>query len=447
MKLRSSDDKKIRKRIILKIVGSRLLIFLISNLLFSTAMAQFKSTLQLGYVHDSNVFGNFAEIPDNYFTANLNLDNYTDWDYSSLDLSYNGALLSYNSYPEEDNWAHNLGAAYKIQLSRVSDNMDSSESSLMQVPTDSLETYLTFTGALARTVPHSGDFSAYQNFITSGSANLRYPFGQNIILWLNYGINYTSYDFVSSLSNLENIGRANLAFYFNKNFVLYVGSGYGGKKYYGVDTVGTAVKTLIKMRSNTNYTRGKGKGKGNSGGTGSGTSSSNVKTYILDSPSVAQATYRIGANWASSQWRAAAGVLFRANAGGDARYINYVAKFANIVSLVYDDPYSYRGDEINLEAAKDSLAFGIDAAIGLNLANKNYSRPALDTSQTTVVANRRHDNFSDFSVTVSKKFSMSGVATGFTIGLEYHHIANSSNDEFYQFTNDVVNFSVGVELF
>ncbi len=202
----------------------------IASLFFvtSTTFAQFTSSLQFAYTHDSNVFGSFADIPDNYLTVNLSLDNYTGWDYSGLDLSYNGALASYNSYPEQDNWVHNVDATYRIQLSRVGDNMGNGDDSTSEsggsllVPVDSLETYLTLAGAIARTVPHSGDFSAYQNYIASGNANLRYPFGQTSVLRVAYGINYTEYDYISSLSNLENIGFANLSFYPSQDVVFYL---------------------------------------------------------------------------------------------------------------------------------------------------------------------------------------------------------------------------------
>jgi len=91
--------------------------------------------------------------------------------------------------------------------------------------------------------------------------------------------------------------------------------------------------------------------------------------------------------------------------------------------------------------------FGIIGSIGLDLLNKDYNRPALDTSQTTVVANRRHENYTTLSVTLPKKFTTAGVASGVTLGLEYGHIANLSNDKFYQFTDDVASLSVGVEVF
>lgn len=421
---------------------------IIASLFFvsSTTFAQFTSSLQFAYTHDSNVFGSYAEVPDNYFVVNLNLDNYTGWDYSSLDLSYNGALSNYSSYPEQDNWAHNLNAIYKIQLSRVGDSMDNSNSSTQTgnsplVPADSLETYLTLTGAFARTVPHSGDFSAYQNYIASGLANLRYPFGQTVALRVAYGINYTGFDFISSLSNLENVGSANLSFDPSENVVFYLGGSYGNKKYYGVDTVSASVKNLIKMHSNGRY---KGKGKGKSG---TPPPSSSIKTYVLDSPSVTQATYGGGLILRFGQLKANGSLLFRRDPFGNARYINAVAKFSSRVSTVYDDPYSYQGDEFTLGVRKDSLVSGVNFSVGLDRANKDYNRPAFDYTQTTVIAKQRHDKYTDISVALSKEFSLTGIASGLTLGLNYDHIDNSSNDEYYKFTDDVITVSLAVNLF
>jgi len=56
----------------------------------SPSIAQFSSAVQLGYAHDSNVFGSYAGVPDNYLQVNLSVDYYTGWDYSSLDMSYYG---------------------------------------------------------------------------------------------------------------------------------------------------------------------------------------------------------------------------------------------------------------------------------------------------------------------------------------------------------------------
>ena len=413
----------------------------------STTFAQFTSSLQFAYTHDSNVFGSFADIPDNYLTVNLSLDNYTGWDYSDLDLSYNGALASYNSYPEQDNWVHNVDATYRIQLSRVGDNMGNGDDSTSEsggsllVPVDSLETYLTLAGAIAKTVPHSGDFSAYQNYIASGNANLRYPFGQTSVLRVAYGINYTEYDYISSLSNLENIGFANLSFYPSQNVVFYLDGSYGNKKYYGVDTVSTSVKNLIKMHSNGSY---KGKGKGNGG---TPPPSSSVKTYVLNSPFATQATYGGGLILRFGQWKANGSLLLRKDVSGNARYINAVAKFSSRVSAIYDDPYSYQGNEINLGVRKDSLLSGINVSVGLDRANKDYNRPAFNYTQTKVIAKQRHDICTDISIALSKEYSIKGVASGLTLGLNYDHIDNSSNDEFYNFTDDVITLSLGINLF
>ncbi len=414
-------------------------------LFVSTSMAQFTSSIQLNYTHDSNVFGNFAEVPDNYLGVNINLDNYIGWDYSSVDMSYDGALSSYNSYPEQDNWNHNLSLNYRIQLSRVADDMDSSEEApaaavnSLLVTIDSLETFMTFSGSFNRTVPHSGDFAAYQNYIASGLASLRYPIAKISVLRLIYGINYTGYDYITSLSNLENIGTALLSFMPARGVSIYLEGSYGNKKYYGVDTVSSAVQNLIKMHSNGRY---KGKGKGSTQ-----PPAASVRTYLLDSPSATQATYGAGVNFAKGGWRGAGSFLIRRDPSGSARYISAVAKFSNTLSEVYDDPYSYEGQEFNLLFGKDSLLACVDFSVGLKRAGKDYNRPAYDTSQTVIVAKQRRDEYSDISVALSRAFSSGGFPTGFTIGLNYDRIVNASNDEYYKFTDDVVTLSLSVNLF
>ncbi len=409
----------------------------------STSMAQFTGSVQLGYTHDSNVFGNYAQVPDNYLGMNIGLDNYVGWDYSDLDMSYYGGLSSYGSYPEQDNWNHSLNVSYRIQLSRIADDLDSSEAASLtedplSMPPDSLETHLALSGVLNRTVPHSGDFAAYANFNSAAGGSLRYTIARLAMLRLHYGINYTGYDEITSLSNLVNSGSVSLSFMPTRSVYFYVNGSYGSKKYYGVDTVSSTVKNLINMHSQGRY---KGKGKGG------GQSSSAAKTYVLDSPSAAQTTYGAGLNILLGQWKANGSFLIRRDVSGTARYISAVAKFTSLSSEVYDDPYSYQGSEFNIGVKRDSLIAGIGLSVGFRSAGKDYNRPAYDTSQTVVVADKRHDRYTDISIGLTRSFPSVGFPAGYTLGLNYDHIGNSSNDEYYKFTDDIVTLSVTVNLF
>ncbi len=415
-------------------------IFALIFLASSTSFAQFTSSIQAGYTHDSNVFGNFAEVPDNYLSMNLSLENYIGWDYSAFDLSYNGGLSSYNEYPAQDSWNHLLEANYRIQLSRIADDDDTSETTSMSetMPADSLETFLTLYGTLNRALPHSGDFFAYANYNAVGTASFRFTAAQALITHLYYTVNYTGYDELTSLSNIENLGRVVVGILPSNDVYVYLDGSVGTKRYYGVDTVSTAVKNLINMHS-----KGVLKGKGRGGSQ----SSQGVRSYVLDSPSASQATYGAGVNYSAGQWGADASLLFRKNLSGTARYINAVAKFAGGQSQVYDDPYSYHGTQFNIGASRDSLVAGINVSAGFMLATKDYNRPALDTSETVVLAKQRRDNYSDLSLALSRSFSSGGFPAGYTIGLNYDHVVNSSNDEFYNFTDDVVSLFITVNLF
>lgn len=410
----------------------------------SRSMAQLTSSIQLGYTHDSNVFGNYAEVPDNYLALSLGIDDYVGWDYSALDMSYYGGLSSYNSYPEQDNWNHSLNLNYRIQLSRFADDMDSSEEASLKengfsMPLDSLESYLTFAGIANRTVPHSGDFSVYVNYNTAAMGSLHYTIGKTVITHLRYAINYTGYDELPSLSNLENVGALSLAVVPARGIYLYVDGSYGNKKYYSVDTVSAAVKNLINMHSKGQY---KGKGKSGNGNQ----AASSARTYLLDSPSASQATYGIGLNLMSGKWRAEGSFLIRKDVSGAARYINAVAQLSSVQSEVYDDPYSYQGNEFGILIKRDSLIAGINLSAGLKSARKDYNRPAFDTSQTVVVASERQDRFTDISIGLSKTFPAGSFPTGYTVSLTYDHIGNSSNDEFYKYTDDVVTLALSVNL-
>ncbi len=413
-------------------------VFLSLLFIVSQASAQVASSINLTYARESNVLGNYAEIPDDYLSADFYLDDFTGWDYSSLDVSYDGTLSSYNSFPEQDNWVHNFAAEYRIQLTRPDADSVPAEDSDQSGGSDSLQTFLTLGGLITRTLPHSGEFQLYQNFVSGGSAFLRLPVGRSAVLRFGYVVNYTGFDFLPPLSSLKNVGSVNFSVPAGSGATIYVGGGLGNEMYYGVDTSGTGVQKLIKMHGNSGY---KGKGKG--GAPNPTTSSS---TFLLTSPSVTQLTYGGGAVIVSGRWSADAAIMFSSNLTGDARYIDAVARFAGEASAVYDDPYSYHGGELKLAGKKDSLINAVNVALEFTGAVKNYARPAYDYTQTIELADHRRDRYSRTSVTLSRVFRVSGFSNDFTLSLTYSHLSNSSNDQYYNFFDDIFAASLTVNL-
>lgn len=161
--------------------------------------------------------------------------------------------------------------------------MDSTEEATLiksgvSMPLDSLESYLTFLGIVNRTVPHSRDFSVYVNYNTEAMGSLHYTIGNTVITHLRYAVNYTGYDELPALSNLENVGILSLSAMPAAGVYLYVNGSYGNKKYYSVDTISSAIKSLINMHSKGQY---KGKGKSGNGSQ----AAPSARTYMLNSPS------------------------------------------------------------------------------------------------------------------------------------------------------------------
>jgi hypothetical protein len=424
------------------------LIIVIATLSINT-YAQFYSSIDVSYTHDSNIFGNYAKVPDNYLSVDLFLENDIDWDYSSLTTSYDGSLSSFNAFPEQDSWTHNLNFKYRMQLSRVakelSDNEDSAatQSISNNIPADSLETFLTISGFIERTVPHAGDFEVYQNYLAGGAANLRIPLGNYFAIRMNYIINYTNFDFVSSLTNLENKGSLYASLSPSASISLFAFTSYGNKKFYGVDSVSSNIKKLIRMHGLGVYN---GKGKGHRSGNNQGQVSSQTKTYILDSPDVNQLTYGGGVQLSSDLMSGSIEASYRKDISGAARYVNAVAEFIAQKSSIYDDPYSYEGPELKLVARREKLFDGLTINFGVNYAYKLYERPAFDYTQIKELAEQRKDKYLKMSVGISEKFDRF-ILNGVTFSLSYDIIRNSSNDEYYNFTDNILTASFETELF
>lgn len=411
--------------------------------------AQLSSSLNISYNHDSNIFGNYAKVPDSYLGLNLFAGNDIEWDYSSLSMSYNGSLLSFNAFPEQDSWTHDLSFKYKIQLSRVADELSENEDSAASVttsnnlPLDSLETFFTIGGSMERTVPHAGDFEAYQNYIAGAYVNLRIPLGSYFATRMQYSINYTSFDFATSLTNLQNVGSLYLSVNPFASTSLFAFASYGKKKFYGVDTVSSSIKKLIGMHGAGVYN---GKGKGRRTGSNQGQMSGQAKTYILDSPDVSQFVYGGGIKLSSDEISGGLVFSYRKDISGTARYVSAVAEFIAQKSFVYDDPYSYQGPEFTLDLEKERLLDGMNMTLGFNYRYKMYNRPAFDYTQTKEIAGQRKDNYLDISVGVSEKFDRF-ILNGVTLSLSYDIIRNSSNDQYYDFTDNILTASIEVELF
>jgi len=109
---------------------------------------------------------------------------------------------------------------------------------------------------------------------------------------------------------------------------------------------------------------------------------------------------------------------------------------------LFDDNYGYEGASFDA-ALTQILPWSMMAKISFLYQNKNYvNRPAYDLLDN-IKSNERVDKVSSFSFILEKEF---GWFNGFAISLMYDYIRNKSNDDFYNYKNNVcaISFDFGL---
>lgn len=431
----------------------------------NAVLAQIEKSLSVTGQYDDNVFGNFQKLSDYVTQLYLNLSRDYDKDYSVWSLSYVGNLNLFNKYAFRNYHTHTLGLQYTAQLNpegeeeEAETEADSTErdgsdfsvrtkDSVTHVSPDSLKNYF-YTGASLAGRFNRDSVNTHDNAYATAFARLRWSLSESFVGRITYNVGYRSYFNLKELNNLENAVLLNMAKQLSGTR-LFSEVGFGYKKYFSTTTDTTELIKLGFTPGGPGSGKGKGKGSGGSANGGSGQPIRGVVTTQLETPGTSQLTFGVGfAHRAGEETEFGLKYLLRTSPSLDARYVNGQLRFGP-EDEIYDDPYSYRSHEFS-GFFRHTFPWLLKMGIEIGYAPKIYGRPAYSlpdaTGQSVVRASTREDKRFELTLGLEQEFKWtSGLAKSFSLQLTYSYLNNSSNDEFYHFTNNIVSIGLAADF-
>lgn len=368
------------------------LFFLLS---FSVAQSQFVLNTGVHNAFDDNVNNNYLNTFDRLTQFSLKSGYDFNNENSNIQLFYLGSFNYYKNITARTFHTHSTGLVYSKLYGEESET--------------ELNTGVNYNLRIGRE-----DFTYFDNSQYVGYINVKHQLSERTFGKLGYRIKYLGYEELSDLNNIENIFFAQIMNFLPSRTTLAFEANLGVKTYTNAPPETTAI------------TYGMGRGR---------------STVDDSKPSVVQlsANARIAQSiFDETGISVTAG--YQKNLQQETRYLSsgYIVSDDDL----FDDNYGYEGASFDA-ALTQILPWSMMAKISFLYQNKNYvNRPAYDLLDN-IKSNERVDKVSSFSFILEKEF---GWFNGFAISLMYDYIQNESNDDFYNYKNNVcaISFDFGL---
>ncbi len=362
---------------------------------FSTAQSQFMMNTSIHNAYDDNVNNNYLNTFDRLTQFSLqsgydfNNENY------NVQIFYLGSFNYYKNIIARTFHTHSTGLVYS------------------KLYGEEMETALN-VGANYNLRIGREEFSYFDNSQYIGYVNVKHQLAERAFGKLGYRIKYLAYEEqeLVDLNNLENYFFAQVMNFLPSRTTLAFEANLGVKTYTNAPPETTTIISGMGRRRST----------------------------VDDSkPSVIQLSgnARIAQSiFDETGISVTAG--YQKNLQQETRYLSsgYIVSDDDL----FDDNYGYEGASVDA-ALTQILPWSMMARISFAYQNKNYmNRPAYDLLDS-IKSNQRVDNVSSLSIILEKEF---GWLKGFSVSLLYDFIRNESNDDFYNYKNNV--FAISFDL-
>lgn len=362
-----------------------LMIALALSVLSTEAGAQFRFGGQMAAMYDDNVNNNYLQISDQITQFALQAAH--DWrsEVRSTQVFYTGSLNYFDNLNERTFHYHSLGLVHSRFLGQGQATTLSAGA-----------TYNLRRNRVAYAFYDHRQFSAY--------ANVKHHLTEYWLGRLSYSLRYFNFAELPEFNYVEHYAFAQLTATLTTKTTIIVEADLGSKIY-----TTTSVDELTSMRGHYGH-----------GGSRHMSSQPQVTQFI--------GIARIGQNLVDGTGLSVT-AQYQISLKKDGRYLSYDDGVISDDEL-FDDHYGYEGPQVSVMLTQ-LLPAGMVAKITCSTQERSFSaRPAYDLAGIQVAAERR-DSRTQLSAQFVKPFK----PLGFSLGLVYDYIRNTSNDIYYSFAN------------
>ncbi|MDI6768003.1 MAG: hypothetical protein QME52_14375 [Bacteroidota bacterium] len=367
-------------------------------ILTSSGFGQWSLQTGLNGKYDDNINNNYLQMKDKI--TSLSLTGLYTWetDNSATEMFYSGSLNYYNTTIDRTFHYHSIGIDYNHLYG------------------EEQETHLNL-GASYNTRINRNDYTLYDHAQISAFGTLKFPVGERFAGMTGYSFTYLDMKEVPDFNYIEHAAFFQLKSYLPTRTTIILQTDLGYKMY-------------TTPNIDTSYTAGTGRwGEKNS----SSTSSYPGVTQLIGMMRIGQAIVDGTGLSLSGHY-----IL---NLQSESRYI---LSYDGIVSGddIFDDQYSYEGPSANITLTQ-LLPAQVVLKMTAGLQNRNYLlRPAYDLLGNEIT-DKRIDTRKNIFLSAEKNFE----ELGFSLGLSYEYLLNSSNDEYFNYNNNILGISLRYEYY
>ena len=405
----------------IKYIYSILICIILIFSVISRGYSQVGLNISYGTVLDGNAYRNYENLSDVIHEPQWSLFYNYPFEIGNIRFFYNGSAFLFDEFTTRRYFFHNIG---------VTGTWRSYESAPLML-----------WGIQGSRRFNQDEYKYYDYDFLQGFLNFRFDKSTTKDWVLGAQLKYRNYKELPEFSFLESNGfiRSSLFFRTRTTIITKIQAGY---------------KEFIEPVESYEYIEemdwgqsGRGNGRGKGGDT---SDQSEVNDRLVQVESAGSSVFQLFGSLRIAQSLAAkTGIALEAavqrNPSGGVRVLSGQDSGYETNDELYDDPYSYDMEEISLEITQ-ILPWSSRLKLGSSYTVKRYDRPVYDLEGNILEGILRRDTFPVTWVYLEKSFRIRGFSRSLQVYLQYQHLNNDSNDEYYSYSNQIIGFGCSVTI-
>ena len=380
----------------------RLLILMIFG--WSGVTAQTRLSVSQNAAYDQNIFRNYLEASDWVSQTTLNLQHTFQFGKLPIRLNYTGDLNLFYYFTDRLSHTHQPGVESFLHINK---NLRCN------------------FGAAFQWRKFKPDFDFYDSQTLAAYVQLRWDNWQTTPIQLGYRFRNRDFKNLSELSYQEHHGFFQVKHFFPTQTTVIGELNFGQKKYTNLQAVEEVIIVTPKIP---------GKGRGQSRGRGM-SSDTSIVAYNMSALNAQQMSFSFKlAQSIFLKTGMSVEYIKRLTPANNIRYLTGIEYSYSKDDELYDDPYSYGSDGLELTITQ-VLPWQSTLKIYANLTDKKYlySIASDSTVSQTLIKEKRGDRQQVIGLNFQKNFKIKKMLKNLSFQASANYIANRSNDRYFDF--------------